>query len=238
MTAERNPIRAVLMLVATATLPLVLLAASAGAQTTGTMVEEPASFTSNFSVRATADEVPEGEDGRRGEPGATGTFGLRLASEQEIICYDITLRGVTPPFESPAPTATHIHDGDPGVVGPPVVLFPNPEMSSDGALQTSGCLQEPFTSDASAQGFSLANIEASPTGFYVDNHTAQFVPGAVRGQLGAPLPSGGVATGAGGTAGGSGASWAVIVAIMVTGLAGAALAGQALSRRRRAGSAS
>jgi len=234
VTAERNPIRAVLMLVAAATLPLVLLAAAAAAQTTGTMVGEPASFTSNFSVRATGAEVPEGA----GDPDATGVFDLRLASGQEIICYDITLRGVTPPFESPAPTATHIHDGDPGVVGPAVVLFPDPEMSSDGTLQTSGCLQEPFTADASAAGFSLANIEASPTGFYVDNHTAEFAPGSVRGQFGAPLPSGGVATGAGGTAGGSGSSWAVTVAIVVTGLAGAALAGQALSRRRRAGSAS
>ena len=33
-------------------------------------------------------------------------------------------------------------------------------------------------------GFTLAQIEADPAGFYVDTHTAAYVPGGVRGQMG------------------------------------------------------
>jgi hypothetical protein len=210
------------LLAAAIVVPLLLLAATAQAQTTGTTVPEPGTFTSTFSVRADADQVPEGDDGMRGEPGATGTFNLRVDSSTDTICHDIVLRGVTPPFESPAPTATHIHDGPSGEAGPAVWLFPNPEMSGDGTLTTSGCLQEAFTGDGNDRDFTVAELEGDPTGYYVDNHTSEFVPGAVRGQFGAATPAGGVAAGAGGSAGGL-SPLAIMAALGLTMVGGAAL---------------
>lgn len=231
MTPARTSRRVIYLTLLAVTLPLVGFAAAASAQTTGTSVEEPDSFTSSFSVAASPDEVPA-EGG--GEPGASGTYDLRLNSDQEIICHDITFTGVTPPFSSPAPTANHIHDGEPGATGPAVWLFPNPEMDANGTLSTSGCLSEAFSGDAVDMGFSIADIEAASTGYYVDVHTEDFVPGAVRGQFGAAMPVGGVDTGAGGTAGGSGVDPAVVAgAVAATAIAGLALASQSIIRRRR-----
>ncbi|MTV26591.1 CHRD domain-containing protein [Nitriliruptoraceae bacterium ZYF776] len=221
------------------------------AQTPGTEVDEPSSFTSQWRVSATPDQVTE-EDGERGNPDASGTYDLRFDSTQEIVCFDITVSGVNPPFESPAATANHIHQGFAGMVGDPVVLFPNPEAGSDGQLVTSGCLQEPFNDDAP---ISLADIESSPAGFYVDLHTEDFPRGDVRGQLtmarideggadggaaGAdpdreaamPAEGQGVAAGFGGAAG-TDRNLPIVVAVLALALAGAATA-TALTGRRGA----
>lgn len=231
MLSQSRPARLVTLAVGALLLTGVVFAATATAQTTGTQVSEPGSFTSNFSVAADASQVPEQDDGSRGEPRATGTSTLRLNSDDDIICHDITLRGVTPPFESPAPTATHIHDGPAGMAGPAVWLFPNPEMGADGTLRTTGCLQGAFTADGNGMGFAVADIEAGPTGYYVDNHTGSFAPGAVRGQFGPAMPVGGVATGAGGTA--TGTSPLVVAGLLgLTVLAGATLGVGSLRRRR------
>lgn len=157
----------------------------------GTQATEPTGFTSRFTVTATPDEVPGG-----GNPAAIGVFQLRFDATTETVCFDIVLRGVQPPFASPAATATHIHQGAPGEAGPPVVLFPNPQPRGDGPLASSGCLQRPFV-DA---GFSLASIEQNPGGFYVDVHTSAFPTGEIRGQLGTPAAAS-IPTGLGGGAG-------------------------------------
>ncbi|SDU76761.1 CHRD domain-containing protein [Jiangella alkaliphila] len=139
-----------------------------------------------------------------GAAGGSGEFHYRINSDQEIICYDLTTRGVEPPYESPAKTATHIHEAVAGSAGPPRLAFPNPE--GDGEVRrSSGCLQGPFTAGILADGvdtgdgFNLAQIEANPAGFFGDTHTAEFPAGAVRGQL-VPMPVGGVDSGLGGTA--------------------------------------
>lgn len=102
--------------------------------------------------------------------------------------------GVTGPYESPATTATHIHEAALGQAGPPRIAFPNPEPADSGpevVKRSSGCLQGPFTTGIQANGqdtgtgFTLAQIEANPAGFFTDSHTAAFVPGVVRAQLGA-----------------------------------------------------
>lgn len=177
-------------------------AGTAAAQ--GTEVAEPATFTSMFTAMATPDMVVNNDGvATPGEAGATGTFDYRINSDLEIICYDIELRGVTPPYQSPAKTATHIHEGDAGSAGPPRLAFPNPEDAGDGTLRSSGCMQGPFTTGITADGqdtgtgFTLDRIEADPAAFFTDTHTAQFTAGAVRGQLTA-VPMGGVETGAGG----------------------------------------
>nr|NIL81054.1 hypothetical protein [Rhodococcus kroppenstedtii] len=182
---------------------LALTAAPAAAETP---VAEPSTFTSGFTAMATPDQVLNADGvATPGEPGATGTFTFRINSDENIICYDITLDGVTGAYQSPAKTATHIHQAAVGAAGPPRIAFPNPTPIGDGPRTSSGCLQGPFTTGVIANGadtgtnFDLAAIEANPAGFAADTHTTAFTAGAVRGQL-TPIPVGGVETGAGGSA--------------------------------------
>ena len=212
-----------------------LVAAPAAAETE---VPTPSSFTSAFTVMATPDQVVNNDGvAAPGEPGATGTFDFRINSETEVICYDITLRGVTGDYQSPAKTATHIHQAAAGEAGPPRIAFPNPVDQGDGTRTSSGCLQGPFTTgvtnDAGADtgaGFTLAQIEADPAAFTGDSHTASFVPGVVRGQL-SQVPVGGVATGAGGAAQ-SGPDTGLALGAGALGLTAAGAAAWIVARRR------
>jgi hypothetical protein len=226
-------VRRVAALAGLTTVAVALTTGVASAQ--DAQVPEPASFTSMFTAVATPDMVVNAQGAPTpGEAGATGTFNYRLNSDEEIICYDITLRGVTPPFQSPARTATHIHEGDPGNAGPPRIALPNPEDGGDGTLRSKGCLKGPFTTGIVANGadtgagFSLARIEADPSAFFTDTHTSTYTAGAVRGQL-TRVPVGGVETGAGGAAE---PEWAP-AGFAAVALAGAG-AGLAIRRRARA----
>ena len=188
---------------AVAAVGLVALGTPAHAETE---VAEPSTFTSAFTVMATPDQVIN-NDGAviPGQEGATGSFTFRINSDLEIICYDITLEGVSGDYMSPAKTATHIHEAAVGKPGPPRIAFPNPAPVGDGPRTSSGCLQGPFTTGVMAngvdtgEGFTLSKIEANAAGFTGDSHTVDFAAGVVRGQLSA-VPVGGVQTGAGGTA--------------------------------------
>ena len=198
-------------------------------------VPEPDSFTSMYTVSATPDMIIN-NDGQSvpGQDGATGEFNYRLNSDEEIVCYDLTLRGITGEYESPAKTATHIHEAAAGQAGPPRLAFPDPQ--GDGDVRTSsGCIQGPFTTGLegdngqdTATGFSLKQIEADPAAFFGDTHTADFSAGAVRGQL-MEVPMGGVETGAGGSSNDTAA-----YAIGAAGLVGVAGAGVVMFRRSRA----
>ncbi|WP_312858415.1 CHRD domain-containing protein, partial [Pseudonocardia pini] len=168
----RRSIRLTAVVALTAGLTLAV-AGTATAQ--DTEVAEPATFTSMFTAMATPDMVVNNDGvATPGEPGATGTFHYRINSDTEVICYDITLDGVTPPYQSPARTATHIHEGDAGNAGPPRLAFPNPEDTGDGTLRSEGCLQGPFTTGVmrdgqdTGAGFTLDRIEADPAAFFTD----------------------------------------------------------------------
>lgn len=225
-------VRRIAILSAITTAFVTLSAGAASAQ--DAEVPEPSSFTSMFTSTTSPDMVVNAEGmPAPGPDGATGTWNYRINSDMEIICYDITVSGISANYQSPARTATHIHDAPAGTSGPPRVVFPNPVDAGDGTQRSAGCLQGPFTTGVMANGvdtgdgFSLADIEADPASYYSDVHTAEFVPGAMRGQLSA-VPMGGVATGAGGTSGGT--DWAPVA------LAGAALVGlaSAMTMRRNA----
>ncbi|MFQ1004037.1 CHRD domain-containing protein [Modestobacter sp. SSW1-42] len=213
----------------------VVVLTGAGTASAETEVAEPATFTSAFTAMATPDMVVNADSvATPGEPGASGTFMYRINSDLEVICYDITLTGVTPPYQSPAKTATHVHQAAAGKAGPPRIALPDPEDDGSGKLVSSGCLQGPFTTGLApegtdtGEGFSLAEIEADPAAFSTDTHTSAFAAGAVRGQL-TRVPVGGIETGAGGTAteGSSPAPLAALGGTVV--LAGAA----AVAVRRR-----
>lgn len=205
-----------------------------------TEVAEPDTFTSAFTVMATPDQVINNDGvATPGEEGASGTFTFRINSDEDIICYDITLTGVTGEYESPAKTATHIHEAALGEAGPPRIAFPNPVDDGSGERTSSGCLQGPFTtgieSDAgtdTGEGFTLAQIEANPAGFTGDSHTADFAAGVVRGQL-TQIPVEGVDTGAGGTAAQATTDTTGVAAAGAVAALGALAAAAVVIRRRR-----
>lgn len=149
-------------------------------------------FNSEFIVKATPDQViANNGTAVPGQPGARGIFKYGINVDENTICYNITLSGVTGDYMSPAVTATHIHQGAKGSAGPPRLAFPNP-TGPDNRRTSYGCLKGPFfvgvnntaTPPADqAAGFHVRQIVANPSGFFTDSHTAMFPAGAVRGQL-------------------------------------------------------
>lgn len=182
------------------------LLAAAPAQA-NTEVEWPEYFTSAYSAMAVPDEVVD-QDGEvsPGEEGASGDFMLWVNSELDVICYEITLEGVTGDYESPAVTATHIHDAEAGEAGPPRVAFPDPEPVGEGPRTSSGCMEGPFVTGVEdddgndeGEGFTVSELEGNAEHFAVDAHTENYPDGVVRAQL-TQVPLDGVETGGGGAA--------------------------------------
>jgi hypothetical protein len=100
-----------------------------------------------------------------GDPDGSANAEVTIVDAVDNVCYEINdVRGISPA------TAAHIHRGASGVAGPPVVTLQAP---TDGESQ--GCIQAP---EAIAD-----EIEANPSGFYVNVHTADYPNGAIRGQL-------------------------------------------------------
>ncbi|KAH7071724.1 hypothetical protein FB567DRAFT_209779 [Paraphoma chrysanthemicola] len=148
-------------------------------------------FSSSYYVKATPDQVVNATSGLLvpGQPGAQGIFKYGINVEENTICYNITLSGVTGEYRSPAITATHIHEGPKGKAGPPRLAFPNPK-GPDHRRVSYGCLTGPFfvgTNNTAgvdnAAGFHVRQIVANASNFFTDSHTVQYSQGAVRGQL-------------------------------------------------------
>lgn len=242
-------------------LTLALGAGVAFAQASGSSVDRPSGDADgSFSISATAGAVPQ-EDGERGNDSASATYDLDLYTDAEVVCYDISVSGVSGDWESPAPTANHIHAGNVGLVGPAIVAFPNPEMGSGGDFTTSGCLEDALINSDDSGVTSLAQIDANPAGFYVDIHTSEFPRGDVRGNLqgtrvsagggggdtgadaggdadadASPMPQAGQGpeAGFGGAAGEESRTAALTGAALLLALAGAATASQMAGRREQA----
>ncbi|KAI4288232.1 MAG: hypothetical protein L6R35_002508 [Caloplaca aegaea] len=148
-------------------------------------------FTSTYHIRATPDQVVNGTTNpvfTGGLAGAEATYDFGINVNTELICYFIKLTGFRGEYQSPARTATHVHEAARGRNGPPRLAFPNP--AGDGHERFSiGCMQGPFTTGLivngadTGEGFKLAQIEANPSGFFADLHSSLAVPGAVRGQF-------------------------------------------------------
>jgi hypothetical protein len=99
-----------------------------------------------------------------GDLDGTGTAQVRLDPQGGRVCWTLAARGIDPA------TAAHIHRGEAGAVGPPVVPLtpPVPERSE-------GC--------AAADAALLAEMRERPHAFYVNIHNAAFPQSAIRGQL-------------------------------------------------------
>jgi len=156
-------------------------------QASDTPAPKPAFFSSTYVVNATPDQVVNGTNPTGGLQGASGSYWIGIRSDANVICYDITLDGFRGDYQSPAVTATHIHEAARGASGPPRVAFPNP--TGEGTRKSVGCLTGPFKTGVmangkdSGEGFHVSQIEKNPAGFFADVHSSLAVPGAVRGQL-------------------------------------------------------
>lgn len=150
-------------------------------------------FTSYHEVKSTPEQVVNGTGAATGGlSGSYSTWRIALNGPQNVACWHIESYGFAGAYQSPAVTATHVHEGARGAAGPPRLAFPNPEEdadSNDGARISRGCFTGPFTTgvlvngaDAGA-GFTVQRLEDNPSAFYVDIHSSLAVPGASRGQI-------------------------------------------------------
>lgn len=86
----------------------------------------PFNFTSTFNIVATPDQVVNGTTPTGGLPGTLGFFNFGINSDMDLICWSIKLVGFRGEYQSPARTATHVHEAARGRSGPPRLAFPNP----------------------------------------------------------------------------------------------------------------
>jgi CHRD domain len=97
-----------------------------GSGNRGKCEKGPFEFTSTYHVVATPDQVVNGTTPTGGLAGCTGFYDFGINSDLDLICYSIKLVGFRGEYQSPARTATHVHQAAKGQSGPPRIAFPNP----------------------------------------------------------------------------------------------------------------
>ena len=103
----------------------------------------------------------------QGDPDGTGTALITLNLGNRQVCWELVVAGVTLPA-----TASHIHQAPPGVRGPVVLSLSAPDFAGVAA----GCA-------ADIDPDLILDILLNPGSYYVNVHTTDFPPGAIRGQL-------------------------------------------------------
>jgi hypothetical protein len=137
--------------------------------------------TLGLSVSVRADKIADADQGGRtfftemtgaqeapnpGDPDGSGTALITLNQGQGTVCFELTVENIALPA-----TLAHIHIGEAGSAGPPVVTLVPP---ADGT--SSGCIEN-VNPDL------IKAIRQNPSAYYVNVHNSAFPPGAVRGQL-------------------------------------------------------
>lgn len=102
-----------------------------------------------------------------GDPDGSGTALITLNRGQGEVCWDLSVTNITLPA-----TAAHIHQAAPGVRGGIVVFLSPPDATG----RVTGCR-------SGVDGELIRNILLTPEAYYVNVHTTDFPPGAIRGQL-------------------------------------------------------
>jgi len=101
-----------------------------------------------------------------GDPDGSARAEVSVAKNLDRVCYNVhDIQGIG------AVAAAHIHQGEMGKNGPPVITL---TQAPEGGFK--GCTDAPeWLQDA---------MKANFTGYYVNLHTAAYPNGAIRGQLG------------------------------------------------------
>jgi hypothetical protein len=110
---------------------------------------------------------------------AIGTISFVADTVANVVTFSMAFSGL-----SSGATAAHIHMGIVGIAGP--VKVPLPLGGTAGA--TSGSITAGTGTPIS--GFNVADIVATPVGFYVNLHSTTFPGGEIRGQVVACTPIG------------------------------------------------
>ena len=114
-----------------------------------------------------AEEVPPAD------PDGRGTARLKIDTESGEICWRLRFHDIATPF------AAHIHGPDaPAGVNAPVFVGLFPPVADPDALERGHAKGCTTASVAMARA-----IVAEPGEFYVNIHNAEFLGGAIRGQL-------------------------------------------------------
>lgn len=104
-----------------------------------------------------------------GDPDGMGYARFLFSSNTGEMCYALAVQNITLPA-----VGAHIHRAPAGSPGPIVIPLTPPDASG----MSSGCV----TVDMAL----MAEILANPSAFYVNVHTTDYRPGAIRGQLSVP----------------------------------------------------
>merc|ERR1712137_1191647 len=141
----------------------------------------PFDFTSTYEVIAVPEQVVDANNTFTGGlKGARGVYKFGINSKENVICYNITITGFQGEYQSPAISATHVHEAVKGKSGPPRIAFPNPVPVANckDTRRSIGCI----TGTKDGFGFNVKKIEENPSAFFADVHSSKAVPGAIRGQ--------------------------------------------------------
>ena len=99
-----------------------------------------------------------------GDPDGYGNATLSIDDQALTASWNFSVYNIALPL-----TAAHIHVGAAGTNGPVVVDF---------SAQLSGNVQDA----------DLANVLLNPSNYYINLHNSEYSSGAIRGQLGSPVP--------------------------------------------------
>jgi hypothetical protein len=105
-----------------------------------------------------------GQEVPKGSPTGTGTFRFQLIPSKGQVCYSLTWSKIGTALSS------HIHKGAKGKSGPVVI-----PLSAVAPVKHSGCVK--------AAKSLIQAIQAHPSRYYVNVHTAKYPGGAIRAQL-------------------------------------------------------
>ncbi len=140
----------------------------------GVFAAAPAlALTATYSISMTgAKEFPG-----PGDTNGTATGTITLNDVTGAVSWNLTFANID------TPNAMHIHAGSVGQANPPLI---NLGVATSGGTDT-------LIDSTIASAMTVADILANPTAFYINIHNEPFIGGAVRDQLGTPVPEPGVA---------------------------------------------